>query len=252
MIKVVIVEDEMPAAELLVRELEYYHEAISVERILTSAKEAITFFGENPHVDLVFMDINLSDGQSFSIFENVEVNSPVIFITGYDQYMLDAFRNNGIAYLLKPLERSLLMSALAKYSGLKRQLNADILQVVKQAGLTRNKKTVLVVKKGIENCLLKTSEIAYFFSDNKIVFAVDANCKKYLVEGLNLTELMFELDQALFYRVNRKYIINIHFIKKYRTVDRVKLVFDLNIPVSEELIMSQENAKLFRRWIKSV
>ncbi len=252
MIRVAIVEDELIAAEHLVKVMEDFTEPVIIDKIVSSVKEAVTYFENSPAVDIIFMDIHLSDGKSFEIFELTTIKAPVVFVTTYEQFTLEAFKHNGIEYILKPYEADAIHQALQKFRQYQSVMTKEMLTALKVLGNEKSKRKILVVKKGTDFRIIQISSIAYFFSSSYVVFAVDQENVKYIVEGVNLTDLMEELDTTVFYRINRNYIVNVHFIQKYKIVERVKLQFELSIPVSEDIIMGQENAKQFRKWIKSL
>lgn len=249
--KIVIIEDEPLCADFLISELKQYNQSIEVAAVLGSVTESVSYFkdhkGEN---DLAFMDVELRDGLSLTIFEKCEIDCPVIFSTAHNNYMKEAFQNNGIEYLDKPLSRERLHIAMEKYHKLKTFMNSDIEDILKKAGLKKNKKSVLTGRRGIEFTILKTEQIAFFYSENYIVFAVDHEGKKHIVETSNLTDLMEQLEETMFFKANRRYILNINYIQKYKPIDRVKLHVETTIASPDEIIIGQENAKLFKRWLK--
>ncbi len=250
--RIVIIEDDLLSAKFLEDELKAYDPEIEVVAIIDSVSESVRFFERENDITLVFMDIELSDGISLKIFEQCTINAPVVFVTAHEDYMTQAFTNNGIAYITKPLDRKSLHYAIRKYKWLKTHMSADIINIIRKAGLPKNKRTMIVARKGIEFCFIRTEQVAYFFSENYIVFAVDAEGKKYIVETANLATMMEELDETMFFRANRKFIVNVNYIKKYKTVDRVKLQLESSIPVNEDIIIGQENAKVFKKWVREL
>ena len=193
--------------------------------------------------------MQLEDGLSFEIFSNVEIRTPVIFITGYDQFVMNAFEYNGIDYLLKPVSEHELQKAISKYKKLEKHFsNQPSISNLVQYVNTR-KKTRLIVKKGLENISLRLEDIVLFFTENKIVYVVDKWGKKYLVDK-NLGELEEDLDDSIFFRANRHYIININYIKGFKSYEKVKLQVDLAITeLNYCIIISQETAPAFRKWM---
>lgn len=252
MIRALLIEDEKIAMDNLVRHLEKTGEAVSIVGKLESVEESVEWLRQQSPPDLIFMDIHLKDGVSFGIFEKVPVNAPVVFITAYDNFMMQAFDNAGIEYLLKPIHEADLSRALGKYKNLQSHFlhnTGDILQLA-AARLPARRKRILV-KRGMEFQSISLDEVAYFFTEQKITFLVTGDGKKFLVDK-NLKELVEELDPACFYRANRKYIINIGFIKSYKPYDKIKLQVELTVPLGEELIISQESAADFRKWISAL
>ncbi len=252
MLNAIIIEDEKPAMELLAKMLGEISTAVHVTAKLYSVKESIEFLTAHPDADIIFSDVQLSDGLSFEVFKQTGVQIPVIFTTGYDKFMMMAFENNGIDYLLKPISKSDLDKALLKYRKLQThfshaEINAPVENLVKFIG--NRKKTRLLVKKGMENIALRLEDITLFYTENKVVYVVDRFSKKYISDK-TLTELEDELDENTFFRANRQYIININYIRGFKPYEKVKLSVDLNIPdINHSITISQETAPAFRKWM---
>jgi len=223
---------------------------VHIETVLGSVTEAKEYFTSNPEADIIFSDVQLTDGHSFEIFKETKIKTPVIFTTAYDKFMLNAFTYNGIDYLLKPVDRRELEEALNKYKMLERHFSghADAMQrLVQYSGL--RKKNRLMVKRGLEHISLKMDDIVLFYTENKLVFVTDAVGKKYVAEN-NLSDLEELLDSSQFFRVNRQYIVNINFIRGFRPFEKVKLLLELNMPeLKHHIVISQESSPEFRRWI---
>jgi len=248
MLSAVIIEDERSARQNLINALSNVDPAIAVVAQLSSVKQSIEYFSNTPKADLIFCDVQLEDGLSFDIFTKVEIRTPVIFITGYDQFVMNAFEYNGIDYLLKPVSEDELRKAMTKYRRLESHFN-DQPSIHNLAQYVARRRTRLIVKKGLENIPLRLEEIVLFFTENKIVYVVDKWAKKYIVDK-NLGELEEELDSAVFFRANRQYIININFIKGFKSYEKVKLQLDLiNPDLNYSIIISQETAPAFRKWM---
>jgi DNA-binding LytR/AlgR family response regulator len=252
MIKAVIIEDEQKAADYLSAILKEVEPDITIEAVVPSVEEGIQFFSGHAKVDIIFSDVQLSDGLSFSIFNSVKLTVPIVFITGYDRFMMDAFENNGIDYLLKPICKDDLEKALRKYKSFEQHFaaekaDASLTQLMQY--VSSRKRSRILVRKGIENITMQLSDIVLFFTENKIVHAVDRNGRKYMVDK-NLSDLEAELDDNTFFRANRQYILNINFIKSFKPYERVKLWVDLTVPdIDHSIIVSQETAPLFRKWL---
>ena len=249
MIKAVIIEDEKLALDNIVNELKTAGPAIEIMVTLSSVKESIEWFNANHNYNLIFLDIQLSDGLSFNIFNNCRIRCPVIFITAYDDYFMKAFEFNGIDYLLKPVDSDKLKNSLNKYKKLENHFLGDYTFMMDYFRNQDKKRTRIIAKKGSEFISIKTEDIVCFFSEHKLVFLIDREGKRYLTEQNNLIDLSDQLDNKLFYRANRKYIVNINFIKKFRSRDRNKIEIELNVNLDEEIIVSQENASSFKKWI---
>jgi DNA-binding LytR/AlgR family response regulator len=254
MLTIMIIEDEQPAVENLVTELKYIEAPHRIAAILHSIEESIKWFKtKEGELDLIFMDIHLADGLSFNIFKEVEINTPVIFTTAYDKYLMESFQYNGIDYLLKPICPEKLKQSIAKFKNLKSYFTSNILKMlaVPTTGKTPMKDRI-IVKKGIEFQSIKTEDVAFFYTEHKLVFLVDKEGKKFMTHAGNLSELMAQLNTKMFYRANRKYIININYIKKYKPLNRVKLEVELVIAASEPIVISQENTSDFKTWIENL
>ena len=254
MLKVVIIEDEQPAIENLLYELNNIEFQFKIAGVLKSVEESISWFNEQEtEIDLIFMDIHLADGLSFNIFKAVNIYTPVIFTTAYDKYLQSSLEYNGIDYLLKPISHEKLQS-LTKFNNLKKHFTANYLQPTN--GHSTENHTLLkdriIVKKGIEFQSIKAEDVAYFYTEHKLIFLVDKDGKKYMAHANNLTDLMVQLNKKIFFRANRKYIININFIKKYKPFDRVKVEVELCVQSRECVVISQENSSSFKNWIENL
>jgi DNA-binding LytR/AlgR family response regulator len=252
MIKAVIIEDEKKASDYLSAMLKELEPEISILKVLESVESGIDYLSANGKVDVIFSDVQLADGLSFAIFEKVNNTAPVVFVTGYDRFMLDAFENNGIDYLLKPIDKDALQKALKKYKGLERHFTHEkseeaMSQLLQYVNGGRRKR--ILVRKGIENITMPLNDIVLFYTENKIVHAIDKNGRKFMVDK-NLSDLEEELDDKTFFRANRQYILNINYIKSFKPYERVKLWVDLTLPdLDHSIIVSQETAPVFRRWL---
>jgi DNA-binding LytR/AlgR family response regulator len=250
--KVIIIEDEKPAAEKLLKAIQKTDPAIEVSAVLNSVKNTVEWLQQNSMPDLLFMDIELSDGLSFKIFEKININSPVIFCTAFDEYWQEAFEHNSIDYLLKPVKQEKLETALNKYDKLKQHFAAgfqQLLQWQQQAPGNGYKKRFLV-KRGTDYISIKTEDIAYFYAAHKLVCMVDTRGQKFILDQ-SLADIEKQLDPAQFYRVNRKYLIHLNAIKKIKTYPKSKLQLEVEPAVSEDIVISQENVSAFKEWMGS-
>ncbi len=230
--------------------LEEVSPEFNVVAILATVKEGIEYFRNAPHIEIIFCDVQLPDGLSFEIFNETHIKIPVIFTTAFDKFLLYAFENNGINYLLKPITRDDVSKALLKNKMLESHFNEQhqSLQNLIQS-LNGKKKTRLLVKKGIENISMKLEDIVIFYTENKMVYVFDKYGKKFVTDR-TLNELEAELDDSIFFRANRQYIINLSFVKSFKPYEKVKLQVDLNIPeINHFIIISQNTAPNFRKWI---
>ena len=246
--RVIIVEDEKPAAEKLKKSLLKIDSDIIVDAIAGNIKESVAWLQNNAMPELIFMDIELSDGLSFKIFDEINVQCPVIFTTAYDEYWQEAFEHNSIDYLLKPIREEKLEAALKKYEQLKKYFTVSFQRLMQwqQQPQPAIKKRYLV-KKGNDYVTVKTDDIAYFYATHKLVCMVEKGGQKFILDK-SLADLEKELDAAVFYRVNRKFLVNINAIRKIKSFAKSKLLLELEPAVHEEVIVSQENAAGFKEW----
>lgn len=248
----IIIEDEKRASDHLAALLKDVDPELNIVATLTNVRDSIDYLRDNLYIDLIFSDVQLADGLSFNIFSHISVCAPIIFVTGYDRFMLNAFESNGIDYLLKPVSREDLFKALIKYKNLKRHFSLQEHEMTMKYLMQFNgnqKKSRIIVRKGIENISLLLSDVVLFFTENKITYVVDRNGKKYMLDK-NLTDLEKELDNRIFFRASRQYILNINYIKGFKTYERVKLWVELTLnDFSHSIIISQETAPHFRKWI---
>jgi DNA-binding LytR/AlgR family response regulator len=245
--RTIIIEDEKPAAEKLMKAIAKADPAIDVLTICNSIGEAIHWLMNNPIPELIFMDIELSDGLSFEIFEKINITCPVIFTTAYDEYWQEAFENNSIDYLLKPIKQDKLETALNKYEMLKKYFSRRLNDLLQKQSNGEYKKRFLI-KRGTDYISLKTDDIRYFFAAHKLVCIVDNRGQKFITNQ-SLNDIEKQIDPSHFYRVNRKYLVHINAIKKIRAFPKSKLLLELEPINKDEIIISQENVAAFKEWM---
>jgi DNA-binding LytR/AlgR family response regulator len=248
--KVIIIEDEKPAAEKLLKAIKKADPAIEVMAVLNSVKTSVAWLQQNPMPDLLFMDIELGDGLSFKIFDKVDISSPIIFCTAFDEYWQEAFEHSSIDYLLKPVSQEKLEAALNKYEKLKQHFSTGFQQLMqwRQQPPDNDYKKRFLVKRGTDYISIKTTDIAYFYAAHKLVCMVDTRNQKFILDQ-SLAEIEKQLDPAQFYRVNRKYLVNLAAIKKIKTWPKSKLQLEVEPAISEDIIISQENVAAFKEWM---
>jgi len=253
MLKIVIIEDEKHAADNIINILHEVAQDVQILSVIKTVEEGLIFFSGEVHADLIFSDVQLSDGSSFEVFKQAKIDVPVIFTTAFNEFIFHAFNYNGIDYLLKPITKEDMNKALQKYQLLQQHFNNNNKAMFNLLEyLNMKKRTRIVVKKGVENISVKLEDAVLFFTENKVVYLIDKTRKKFVVDK-NLSVLETELDPSIFFRANRKYIININFVKAYKSFEKVKLVVELNLPeLQHNIIVSQETAPLFRKWIAEV
>ncbi|PWD97845.1 LytR/AlgR family response regulator transcription factor [Marinilabilia rubra] len=250
--KVLIIEDEQVAAEKMENMLSEIDPAIQVQDRLGSVKESVSWFSKNS-ADIVFMDIQLSDGICFDIFERVSVNTPVIFTTAYDQYAIKAFEVNSVSYLLKPIRLKDLREALEKFKSLKHSLSMDLQSLVAQLkGNEPPFRKRFLIQIGEKIKKIEVEEIAYFYAQEKGVYLKLFKGNSYPVE-FSLDKLENILDPEHFFRVNRKFLVNMKAIQNMTAYSRGRIKVELNPPMHDgfEVIVSIDRVYGFRRWLNS-
>lgn len=252
----IIIEDEKPAARLLQRKLEKLN--VSVSEMLHSVEESIEWFSKNEHPDLIFLDIQLSDGLSFEIFEKIEIKSAIIFTTAYDEYALKAFKLNSIDYLLKPIDEDDLETAVLKFKERfeavnfvgKKSLQLDFEQIKKmfENPFEKTFKKRFTVKIGQHLKVIPIDEIECFFSENKGTYIHTFDNRDYLIDS-TLELLEQEIDTKDFYRISRKFIISLKAIKEIVVYSNSRLKIMLPTYREDEVIVSREKVSDFKNWI---
>ena len=218
---------------------------------IESISSGIAWFNTNSCPDIIFSDIQLSDGLSFEIFKNIEVHCPVVFTTAYDQYAIEAFKVNSIDYLLKPIKKEDLQIALNKYKKLNKTEQSQSLNIKKMLeAVTANKnyKTRFIVRYGEHIKTIKTEDAAYFCTEDKINFIITNEGRRYTID-YNLDSLESLLDPKIFFRINRQYIISIHAIKEMFSYSKSRVLIKLNPPSKNETIVSTERSGDFKLWL---
>ena len=244
--KVVIIEDEAPAAERLRRMLEGVDGGIEVVSVLDTVAGARFWLRSNPFPDLIFMDIQLSDGLSLDLVRTERIGCPVIYVTAYDEYWQEAFERNGIDYVLKPVKRERLERALGKFGELReffQRRYQDLLDY--KENKFRNK---FLVRRGTEYVSIGVEEIAFFHASHKLVCLVRKDGVKFILDH-SLVEIEKQVDGGMFYRVNRKYLVNSAAIRKVSVLPKSKLLVEVAPEAKEELVVSSEGSRAFKKWL---
>lgn len=248
--KVIIIEDEIFTAEDLRDDLQAINPAIEVLAILPTVKESIQYFSQNHDYDLIFSDIQLGDGQSFDIFKQVSVAAPIVFCTAYDQYALDAFKVNGIDYILKPFDKNSIAEALNRHQFLKEKLQSSAVNYENILALLKpqtNRVQSLIVHQADKIFPLSVAEIALVFLKNQIIHLHTFAGKEY-----HIYQILDELEQKLnpqFYRVNRQFLVNRKAINDVSQYFGRKLLLNLSINFSEQLTITKEKRSHFLDWL---
>lgn len=242
---VLIVEDEIPAAEKLERYLKKYSEDIQVLSTTSSIKDTCEWLFENQtKLDLIFMDIQLTDGLSFEIFRHIYVEKPVIFITAFDEYAIDAFKVNSIAYLLKPITFMDLSSALHKLD----HMGGSTLNKVVSELRQKQYKSRFMVKVGEHIRSIKISETAIFYAEGRTVYLVNTDQRKFIID-FKMEELEEMLDPKEFYRLNRSFIVNINAIEEVLVYSNSRLKVLSKNEFDKEMIVSRDKVAEFKNWL---
>ncbi len=252
--KVLIIEDEPLAQQELKRLLHRCHPQAEVLECLDTIEDSVAWLYNGPKPDLIFMDIRLSDGSSFEIFNQVPVTAPVIFTTAYNEYALQAFKVSSIEYLLKPIEEAALQSALQKFSNFREHfsdqaapLNLQQLKQLLQLGKTEYKNRFAITI-GDKIRHISTEQIDYFFADDNAVFLVNPEKKKYLI-NYTLDELENLLNPAEFYRISRKYMAHIRAIVEVNRYFNSRLKVTLHGCDDDEILVSRARVPGFLEWM---
>ncbi|KIO76887.1 LytTR family transcriptional regulator [Pedobacter lusitanus] len=249
---IVIIEDEIKTAKALAKMILSLQPSAKIAATIQSVKTAVAYLSENVNPDLIFMDVQLADGNCFEIFKQIEVLSPIIFCTAFDEYVMDSFRANGIDYILKPFSVESIGSAFEKVALLK-----NFFQVNEQASLrinhlldatgTTGKKGFLVFKNN-KYITIQTSDIALFYIYNETTLIVTVNQEEYGIPH-SLEELHKLVNPNQFFRINRQYLIGYTAVKEVEHYFARKLLVKLNIPTAEQLIVGKDKATLFLNWL---
>lgn len=245
--KTVILEDEVLAARALRKLLGEVCREAEVVAVLETVEESIEWFEGNDMPDLLFMDIHLADGSSFSIFEKVEITCPVIFTTAYDEYALKAFEVNSIDYLLKPINKKDLRRAMEKYKTLvvgRTQMQKFMTQMESHQ---KHYRSCFLMPERDKLVPLPVANIAYVYIDTKTVKIVTTEHKNYYM-NVTLDELMDMIDPRLFFRANRQFIVARSAIKDISIWFGNKLAVNLSIEVPEKIIISKAKVSEFKTW----
>ncbi|WP_445722268.1 LytR/AlgR family response regulator transcription factor [Flavobacterium sp.] len=247
---IIIIEDEKPAARLLQRKVEKL--GLQVNQMLHSVEESLSWFQNNAHPDLIFLDIQLSDGLSFEIFEQLDIKSAVIFTTAYDEYALRAFKLNSIDYLLKPIDEEDLEEAIDKFKlrTANKPVNLDFEAIKKMLvnPVEREYKTRFSVKIGHQIKVIQIEEIECFFSENKGTYIHTNDNRDYLLD-ITMEQLENEINPKEFFRINRKFIVPLNSIKEIQMHTNSRLKIILPSYKSDEVIVAREKVNDFKNWI---
>jgi two-component system response regulator LytT len=251
--KILVIEDEKLASDRLIKMIKEVEPSAEILDTLVSIRSSVEWLKTHDAPDVVMMDIHLADGPSFEIFAAVQVTSPVIFTTAYDEHALDAFKVNSIDYLLKPIKKEEIERAfekLRKLSGMHlKQLETFMKQFSGQTKSTsKDYQKRIVIRYGDTIKMVEVSEVAYFYTEDKINYLCTAANIRYPID-YNLDELETMLDPEQFFRINRQFIINITSIDKMLAWSKSRVKVVLKPPTTEDTIVSTERSPNFKDWL---
>lgn len=264
-IKAAIIEDEIPAARLLRDTLSSLRLDWEIQLLPGNIEEAVEWFAQNPHPDILFLDIQLTDGNSFHFIEQARPESMIVFTTAYDEYAVRAFAVNSIDYLLKPIHEERLLQTIQRFEGLTQkyiqdfnqesrmleilqQLSASQESSVASSSVTKKYRTRFLISGGEKLFTLPVADIAYFYSENKFTFAVTHKNREYLID-LALDRLSEQLDPDLFFRTNRQTLVCIDAIQRIESYFLGKSVVHVQPPFKDKIIVSKDKMASFRVWL---
>lgn len=248
--KAVILEDEELNAERLVQLLKQVVPEVEVVGMVESVADGVAWFSDsNNYADVIFMDIQLSDGNCFEIFNQVQVRTPIIFTTAYDKFALQAFKVHSVDYLLKPIDSSDLRRALEKLSYFRDQPNQhfDVTKIAE--AFYKKENTRFLGKTNNQLVYVKAKDIAYVYFSDGITKAVTFDSQKVPLD-YSLDQMEKMLNRVLFFRINRKMIIHIDAIKKINTYYNSRLVLQLVPGVEKDTVVSRERVNIFKSWLE--
>jgi len=251
--QVLIVEDEILLAKRLQKLLLEVEPSASVAAITHSVEETVNWLRTNAAPDLILMDIELADGQSFDIFKQVEIKTPVIFTTAYDEYALKAFKVNSIDYLLKPIKENELKAALDKFKMRLPAANPPynihaLLAEIKKIQQPAEYRGRFLVKQGQKMISIETTDIAYIFSENNFSFFRTHQNQKYIIDH-TLDELEQSLSPKQFFRANRQFILTNKCVTTIHTWFNQKLKVEVKPEAAEHVVISRDKANSFKEWM---
>jgi DNA-binding LytR/AlgR family response regulator len=251
--KILIVEDEDLAVKKLKKTLADVEESAEVTGTTDSIKSTVEWLQDNPKPDLILMDIELADGQSFEIFNLTEVKCPVIFTTSYDEFALKAFKVNSVDYLLKPVQKDELKAALDKFRKLKAESKNDVsidslVKELQQKLQPKDFRKRFLVKHAQKLVSIEVEEIAYFYSDGRLNFFKTRDNKKFIVD-YTMDELEEMLDPEKYFRISRSFYVSVNSIEKIEDYFGNRLILQLKPAVDKEALVSREKVTDFKKWM---
>lgn len=248
--RAIIIEDEARAAKRLERLIKAADDRMEIVGIFESVKESIDYLQTDENLNVIFSDIQLADGLSFEVFEQVELKCPVIFTTAYDQYAIKAFKNNGIDYLLKPIDESELEKAMIKLRAMNQGPDlTDLMALAAQLNTGKKQsRSRFMVKVGAKLRSISIDEISMFYSENKGTYILTKEGRNYLLDS-TLEKLADELDENVFFRISRKYMVHIDRVDEIIIWSNSRLKLKVQGSSDEEIVVARERTKDFKSWM---
>lgn len=247
--KILIIEDEKPAAKLLLTLIEHHFTDAQIFGNLDSISKSISWFQQNSAPDLIFCDIQLADGISFEIFEKIKLSTPIIFTTAFDQYAIKAFQVNAIDYLLKPIDPEDLARAVDKFKS--NQIRSTIELDLLKSLLTPTKtsfKSRFLVRYGEKIQSISIDDISFFNSEERVTFIQTHDGKKYVLES-TLEQTEAQINPANFFRLNRKYLCSMESIDGIFSYSNSRLKVTLKNCADQDILISREKVPDFKKWL---
>lgn len=246
--RVLIIEDEAPAFRRLQKTLEEIDPSIQILEVIDSVQDSVMWLRNHEQPDLVFMDIQLADGLSFDIFDEVEITSPIIFTTAFDEYAIRAFKVNSIDYILKPIDKSLLEQSLKKLSALRAKSDVNISELLRSLNSKpKNYKPRFLVKFHEELLSIDVNDVSGFYTEHGNVYLITNQSKKHSID-YTLDYLEKELDPLYFFRLNRQHIAHVNSIESASVYENGKVFVALKYLNESSIIVSREKSGTFKKW----
>lgn len=248
--KVLIIEDEAPAYRRLVKLIGECDNSIEIAGIIESVKDGISWFNENPAPDLIFSDIQLADDLSFTIFKQLNITTPIIFITAFDEYAINAFKFYSIDYLLKPVGVNDLKISIEKYKNIHNKPAISNFEEILKKITEKNYRTRFLVAFRDGLIPVEINDIAYFYSENSVCFLVTKSKKSHIISE-TLDSLESQLDPKMFFRANRQFILSANCINKVEPYFNQKLIVKVDPTCEQEITISKNKATTFKSWLNA-
>lgn len=251
--KVLVFEDEAPAARKIVKLINQYDSSIEILDVLESTTDGIEWFDKNPLPDLIFSDIQLADNLSFEVFKSLDLKVPVIFTTAYNEYAIEAFKHYSVDYLLKPIKYDFLADSIDKYkafTNLDKVTQQPDFEAIIRSMKGDNYRTRFLVHYRDGLIPIETSEIAYFYSEDSVTFLMHQSNKSYVISE-SLETIENQLNPASFFRANRKYIVSAASVSKVEPYFNQKLILNLSPEMNNQVTVSKLKASQFKDWLNS-